>query len=484
MIGRILLLAVAAFGGFVADSGSHVPVRPAAASGLAASPGNGLRPLVGSRAALGRALILEPFASQLNMGPHAGDAVAEALMEGGYTVTQLYDNAVTLNTMATLSQYNIVYMQTHTGVNKDTGEAVVASGQVADVQTGGPAVSPDYQTMTVNVEGGGNTLYDGVMSGYIRTHEGQFPHDALIFINGCDFLDGKQFWNALAAKGVGAVVSWDSWTDPLQVNTAAQLFFGYMDQGMTVASAVEAVKAAGYGVSTTPGEPPAHIGYLGDGSLTLRRQLQQPTSTPAPPTATPTPTPVRLPTVPPPSLGVKLRSQVAAGSRQLIQVSSSPNAIVRFRVEYPNGDHQSASRVADAGGTVNYSYIQGSSKIRHGGTDALVRIVADNGSAAATLVRTYRILYGPIDLSAEPRQQVAGKPLTIWLHTWPRTFATVQLAGENGAVARFRMHTGPHGWAHRAYAIPQSLTGTVQVSAAVTRGKHVYRTQTRFSVTS
>jgi hypothetical protein len=72
------------------------------------------------------ALVLEPFAEEMGLGSSAGDGEAGALRSAGMTVDELKDGEVTLAELGAMSRYDVVYMQTHIGVNQ-WGEAVVVS---------------------------------------------------------------------------------------------------------------------------------------------------------------------------------------------------------------------------------------------------------------------------------------------------------------------------------------------------------------------
>src|SRR5260370_34245960 len=67
------------------------------------------RPLGPARSPAGRALVLEPFATQLGLGPGAGDPEVSKLQAAGFDVTELHDTAVTVQVMATFWQYNVIY---------------------------------------------------------------------------------------------------------------------------------------------------------------------------------------------------------------------------------------------------------------------------------------------------------------------------------------------------------------------------------------
>jgi len=239
----------------------------------------------GAPAGAARALVMEPFASQLGLGPQAGDAEVGDLQSAGYSVDQLYDTQVTLKALTTLSQYNVAYMQTHAGVVTG-GEGIVASGVKEGTD---PNVAPLIRNGTVILIGVSGTTqkYYGITSSFVTQYEGQFPAHSLVFLNGCNLLSAPRFWNALAGKGAGVLVSWDREATSTSNFIAGAQFFKYMDNaGTTVDSAIGAVHAAGFGTSLVDGTV-ANFGSTGDGTITLGNAAAAPEKTPQPGTPTP-----------------------------------------------------------------------------------------------------------------------------------------------------------------------------------------------------
>jgi len=238
-------------------------------------------------ASTARAVVMEPFATELGIGPHAGDVEVNDLQSAGYSVDQLYDTQVSVNSLATLSQYNVVYMQTHAGVTSG-GEGIVASGEPANND---PAVKPYIQNGTVIIIGvsGSSQPYYGITSSFITRYEGQFPANSIEFLNGCNLLASPRFWSALSAKGAGVLVSWNREATTSDNLIAGAKFFQYMDNpGTSVDAAIAAVHAAGFGVSHANGQV-ALLNYTGDGTITLQSAATAPANTPEPRTATPGP---------------------------------------------------------------------------------------------------------------------------------------------------------------------------------------------------
>lgn len=249
---------------------------------------------VGSTSGGAEALVLEPFATSLNLGPDAGSAEVYDLRALGYNVTRRLDSEVDMGTMGMLSHYAVVYWETHAGVLPN-GDAVIATGQT-DTQGLAPLFG-DHSLIQVFVAGDpAKTLFVAITGEYIRLHLTDFPTHALMYLNGCSVLAAPVLWNDLQARRVETLVSWNHDAVDVIEEAAADLVFGRFTSGDTVAQAVSAADAAGlYSSSPTTGD--AHLGFEGNGALTLSRDAS-PTPTAAP-TAMPTPAPTATPTVPP-----------------------------------------------------------------------------------------------------------------------------------------------------------------------------------------
>jgi len=555
--------------------------------------------LSGERSPAGpaRAVVMEPFASQLGLGPQAGDAEVGDLQAAGYSVDQLYDTQVTLNSLTKLSQYNVAYMQTHAGVAAG-GEGIVASGEVVGTD---PNVGPLIRNGTVIPIGvsGSSQRYYGITSSFITQYEGQFPAHSLVFLNGCNVLSSPRFWNALAAKNAGVLVSWDREATSTDNFIAGAKFFQYMDNpGTSVASAIAAVHAAGFGTSLVEGTV-ANLGYTGDGTITLANAGTAPASTPQPGTPTPglpsatgqptnagptptvlvlrtpipptvtpvvqpiatttgsgtaqpvatrtvsgTPQPTVTGTVPatvtgtvagtaqptvtgtvagtaqptvtgtvpataqatatgttppgaeqtptatlantgvttPPTVSLHLKQKVAPGSQQVVTLTSSANTALHIRVDYPNGDHQSAKMTTTAAGKVVYRYQQGASKITHTKTTATITITTDHGATAS---KSYTILFNHIDVSVEPRVQSPGRKVTIWVHTVAHMPIVTSLLFPNHTSLQRKARTGPKGWSYMTYLVAKHKTvgrnhKVIVVGQTMAKKPH-YSTKTTFT---
>lgn len=245
--------------------------------------------------AAGRALVLEPFADELNLSDVEGQAEANSLSGVGFQVTTLRNDAVTVGVMQTLSNYSVVYMLTHSGVLPN-GDAIVVTGEVSPAQ---PQQSPyaalytEHSLLQATVAGESQPiLYNAITSIFVDNHLGTFPNSSLIFLNGCQVLDSPVLWKALQAKNLGALVSW---TDDADSNTdvqAGKYVVSQLAAGATLAGAVQSAQAEGVAISFVSGKV-AHLGFLGDGSETLARALTGAQA--APPTATATAIPTSTP---------------------------------------------------------------------------------------------------------------------------------------------------------------------------------------------
>jgi hypothetical protein len=442
----------------------------------------------------GKALVLEPYAAELGLGSYAGAAEYSDLQSAGFQVDQAYDTNVTVATMATLPSYNVVYMHTHSGVGYN-GDGVLATGQPATLNPDSSIAGliQDGSVVVVTVSG---TLqeYYAITTRYITYHEGSFPHDSLFFFNGCSFLQATAFWQAMATKGAGVLLSWDQESATSDDYTSAQAFFGEMGQGKSVADALTAIRSQGLGTSSASGVT-STMGYLGDGTITLQRAKGgQGTGSPSPtattpsgpspsPTAGPPPTST-TPVVVTPPLAAVLKAAVKPGSSQVITATSHPNTPVRLEITFPNGDRRSYTQVTNAQGTATFRFAQPGSEITHSNAVATVTIQAGSGVGVATLTKQYRIGLGKIDVSAAPRVVAPGQTLTIWVHTTARK--AVHLAALVGAkkLKGLSARAGRKGWVHKPYRVSRGLKSgaVITVRASVHLGKRTYQTGTTASV--
>jgi outer membrane protein assembly factor BamB len=207
------------------------------------------------------------------------------------------------------------------------------------------------------------------------------------------------------------------------------------------------------------------------------------TSTPTPTaTATATSTPVQVP------LSISDVAQVNPGQMQKISITSAPNTLVKIRIEYPNGDHQSGRATTDAGGKATYSFKQGGSKVKHNNSTATITATAGTGSSQHVVTATYKIGWGTIDLSAEPRSVAVGKVVDIFVHAKPRSKVDVFIVTPSGRFIRLNEgKTGPKGFASFKYTVPKGLVSghnvKVTVLAKFASGNPSATTKTTFTIT-
>jgi hypothetical protein len=452
------------------------------------------RPLARSDAPGGKALVLEPFAAELGLGPNAADPEITQLKNAGFSVDSLYDTNVTVATMGLMPRYNVVYMHTHSGTNAG-GEGVLATGELTNDDAALASLLQDGSVIKVGVSGTKDTYY-GITSAYIRNHESSFATNSLLFLNGCNLLLAPVFWQALQAKGAGVLVSWDKEATSRDNYLGAAAFFAELVQGMSVSAAIQAEQAAGYGTSDVQGTT-AKMGFLGNGNLTLQQAANgQPgapsaTATPVPtaraagPTATavPVPTATQVP-ITLPHLNIQLTHRVTPGAKQVIRVNAPAGTTVRVLVSFPTGDSLSGTATADSSGVARYTFVQPSSRITYKHVFARVTVEASNGPALSSLTTWYRINFGHLDLSVQPRKQKVHGTVMLWAHAKHHSTVRFTVRYPNGETQTLKPAiTGPHGWVHARYKVQQYFAKPVTVRARVRIGGKRYTASTSFTVT-
>lgn len=181
-----------------------------------------------------------------------------------------------------------------------------------------------------------------------------------------------------------------------------------------------------------------------------------PTNTAAP-TFTPAPTvtatgPATLP------LTISAKTSVKAGKKQTVTFVTTAGVKIKIRVNYPNGDHQSKSVTANASGRATYSYKQGGSKIKHNSSTATIIATVGTGTSLTTKQFTYKIGFGTIDVSAEPRTVAAKKTINFYVHSKANSRVLVTLLFPSGKVVSLPGTAGRKGWAHIKYTVPTKAT--------------------------
>jgi hypothetical protein len=252
----------------------------------------------------GKALVLEPFGTQLGFGPDAGSDVVAALTSAGFSVDVLRDDAVTVPAMQNMSQYSVIYLETHSQTVDNHGFVLTGDQDAADyapMRRDCAPSNPNFCALMQGFAGHDSThLYNAITDRFIQDDlTGLFPNSSIIVINGCNLLQAPSFWTALSTKNSGVMVSWDDEVDSAITEPSASLLFKDLAAGMSVKDAIAAVTAAGLGISTftdpfTNQSYDAHLGFLGDGTDTLARARDG-----AAPEITPIPSPTAKPTAKP-----------------------------------------------------------------------------------------------------------------------------------------------------------------------------------------
>ncbi|GAC1330975.1 MAG: hypothetical protein NVSMB22_23060 [Chloroflexota bacterium] len=224
--------------------------------------------------------MLEPFADELALGAAAGNAEADALSSSGFTVDVKRNGDVTIPVMQSMNAYSFVYIETHSGILPD-GNAIVVTGDtnfqpytaLAPVANGG-----DGSLMQATVAGDPtHRLYIAITATFVNRHVAQFPGNSVVFLNGCSLLRAPLFWQALENKAVGAMISWDQEAAVNVAEPAAAVVVNRLTAGGSVADSIKGAYNAGLG--DAPAIPPAHLGFLGNGSNTLSAAAAHATAT-------------------------------------------------------------------------------------------------------------------------------------------------------------------------------------------------------------
>lgn len=465
----------------------------------------------------GRAVVLEPFATELGIGAQAADPVASALRGAGWSVDTGVDSQVSVQAMTTIGRYGIVYMHTHSGVSQ-SGAGVVATGQPAD---GDPSVQQylaDGSVIAVGVAGSSATYY-GITSRFITLHVGAMSRGALVFVNGCALLQTTDFWSALGAAGAGVLVSWTDDSTNSDNYLSGIAFFNVMAGGSTVQGAIATLQANGLGISQYGGRT-ARMGFQGNGGETLATAAagspggpptsiptSVPTSTPRPtstatlppaltatprPTSTPPPSPTRPPTATatatPTATAIPLRvsllrTSVKPGTHQSIDVFGSPGAQLRAVVTYPDGSTSQFDLVAASDGTAQAQFIQPGNRVTRASQTARVVVQQTAPVGVAPAAAQYAIQFGAVDIWAPPLVR-ANSTVSLWVHGQPRGKVLVAVRSAGRAVSTATGNVGPRGWSHVWVRVPakSAIGAGVTFRARVTAGASRHRTSVKVPV--
>ena len=147
---------------------------------------------------------------------------------------------------------------------------------------------------------------------------------------------------------------------------------------------------------------------------------------------------------------------------------------------------QSKSRKSNASGIASYTYTQGASKTLHNRFVATVIVKVGNPPNRPSATATYRIGWGKIDASVEPRTQAVGKIVNVYVHTTLSKRVVAYLLFPNGKLVTLYGRTGPHKFMHKRYKIPRGWVTArnrkVKVLARLQSGRPPVSTQTFFMV--
>lgn len=239
-----------------------------------------------------KALVLEPFGSEIGDSQTTGQHVVAGLRKAGFAVTVRKDGQVTVPVMRTLGQYSFVYISTHAGPLPDS-DAAIATGDTR--QKPYHPYFANYTLAQMRISRNGvKRLFDAVTGLFIRLYGGKFPKHTIVFLNTCTALDMPLFWKFLKTSGVGTLISWHHHVASGDADRAAESLFRALDDGYNVAQAVSITTSSGAGVSFV-GNKIGSIAFAGDGKNSLYRAAG--TKGPAPsPTPSPTVTSAATPT--------------------------------------------------------------------------------------------------------------------------------------------------------------------------------------------
>lgn len=225
-----------------------------------------------------RALVLEPFATDLGDGPGPGQDVVNALQGAGYAVTVLLDVQVTVSVMRSLSRYAFIYISTHAGPLPNN-DAAVATGDTRHHKFSSYLANYSLAEMRI-ASGGANRYFDAVTGRFIHRYDGVFPAHSIIFLNACNTLDMPLFWRYLRASGVGTLISWHHHVTSVDADRAAEAMLAALAAGKNISQALSATTAAGADTSVVKNKR-GWLSFSGDGMNTL--QQAPATQDPGPP---------------------------------------------------------------------------------------------------------------------------------------------------------------------------------------------------------
>jgi hypothetical protein len=239
-------------------------------------------------AAPGRALVLEPFADELGLGPEAGQEHIDLLTKAGFQVDVFRNEQVTIPVMERLSDYSVVYMLTHSGL-LDNGHALVLLGETnqhpyTDLFKECSNETPPVCSVMQGIGQGSKKLSVAITDYFVTKHVGDFPNSSILFLNGCEIMSAPAFVESWRQKNVASVVGWDGKVDSAITELTAGLFFKGLTDGLTIDRSIQNLGPYAKSVWDSKETSLMQQGY---GADTLSQILA---GTPPPPTATAIPT--------------------------------------------------------------------------------------------------------------------------------------------------------------------------------------------------
>jgi len=181
------------------------------------------------------------------------------------------------------------------------------------------------------------------------------------------------------------------------------------------------------------------------------------------------------------SVSVTAKGTVKPGDLQVVKAHATPGATVNFTVLYPNGDRQSHSSKAGPKGIATYKYRQAGSKVLH--NRHVATITATVAVGGATGARTYKIKFGKLDISVEPRTVTVGQTVNIYVHASRGKRVSAQVIFPKGKSKTFKGKAGKNGFGHwrlKATAAMRKTGKKVKVIGRI-QGTSAH-TQTTFTV--
>jgi hypothetical protein len=227
----------------------------------------------------GRALVLEPFATQLSSDGLTGANEAAVLRQAGFAVTILTGSQVTVPVMMHLTDYNVIYIETHSAILPN-GDAVISTGETNNRPYS--ALYGDGGLLQTVVAGDPHhALYNAVTGRFFALHLGTFAPGAILFVNGCAALSAPLLWQDLKGRGLSTLIGWNGDVPEQAATVVGDAVMSQLGAGKTVAESIEAGAAAYPSDLSSLG-----FHYDGNGEETLGNALTA--SPPALPTPAPT----------------------------------------------------------------------------------------------------------------------------------------------------------------------------------------------------